>query len=68
MGAGGRINSIVNIHSPPVEFHRAPGGMSTGAAVMVVAGGGHIYFHRKWIAQPKPLVGRCSGEFPKELA
>ena len=41
MGGGGRINSIVNIHNPSVELHRAPGGTNTGAAVVVVAGGGH---------------------------
>jgi endo-1,4-beta-xylanase len=41
MGSGGRINSIVNIHNPSVELHRAPGGTNTGAAVIVVAGGGH---------------------------
>ncbi|HMC78082.1 MAG TPA: alpha/beta hydrolase [Vicinamibacterales bacterium] len=37
----GRINSIVNVHNPSVEFHRVPGGINTGAAVIVVAGGGH---------------------------
>jgi pimeloyl-ACP methyl ester carboxylesterase len=37
----GRIASIVNIHNPSVELHRVPGGMNTGAAVIVVAGGGH---------------------------
>jgi acetyl esterase/lipase len=41
MGFGGRVNSIVNIHNPSIEFHRAPGGTNTGAAVIVVAGGGH---------------------------
>lgn len=37
----GRIASIVNIHNPSVELHRVPGGMNTGAAVIVLAGGGH---------------------------
>ena len=37
----GRIASIVNIHNPSVELHRVPGGLNTGAAVIVVAGGGH---------------------------
>jgi hypothetical protein len=37
----GRIASIVNIHNPSVELHRVPTGMNTGAAVIVVAGGGH---------------------------
>lgn len=41
MGAGGRINSIVGIHNPSIEFHKGPGGTNTGAAVIVVAGGGH---------------------------
>ena len=39
--APGRIASIVNIHNPSVELHRVPGGLNTGAAVIVVAGGGH---------------------------
>jgi BD-FAE len=37
----GRIASIVNIHNPSVELHRVPAGLNTGAAVIVVAGGGH---------------------------
>ena len=37
----GRIASIVNIHNPSIELHRVPGGINTGAAVIVVAGGGH---------------------------
>ena len=41
MGAGGRINSIVNIHNPSIELHRVPASLNTGAAVIVVAGGGH---------------------------
>ena len=36
----GRINSIVNVHNPTIEVHRA-GGNNTGAAVIVVPGGGH---------------------------
>jgi len=40
-GVPGRIASIVNIHNPSIELHRVPGGMNTGAAVIVVAGGGH---------------------------
>src|SRR5436190_6155454 len=40
-GVPGRINSIVNIHNPSIEVHKAAGGMNTGAAVIVVAGGGH---------------------------
>ncbi len=37
----GRIASIVNIHNPSVELHRVPANLNTGAAVIVVAGGGH---------------------------
>src|SRR5215207_3224161 len=37
----GRINSIVNIHNPSIEFHPVDGGRTTGAVVILVAGGGH---------------------------
>ena len=37
----GRIQSIVNIHNPSIEVHVADPGNSTGAAVIVVPGGGH---------------------------
>lgn len=37
----GRINSIVSIHNPSVEFHRVDGSINTGAAIIVIAGGGH---------------------------
>ncbi len=37
----GRINSIVNIHNPSIEIHTVDRGMNTGAAVIVVPGGGH---------------------------
>ena len=40
-GVPGRIASIVNIHNPSIEVPRVPGGMNTGAVVIVVAGGGH---------------------------
>ncbi len=40
-GVAGRIASIVNIHNPSVEVHRVPASLNTGAAVIVVAGGGH---------------------------
>jgi len=40
-GVPGRIASIVNIHNPSVEIHRVPPALNTGAAVIVVAGGGH---------------------------
>jgi endo-1,4-beta-xylanase len=39
--APGRINSIVNIHNPSIEVHTVDGGMNTGAAVILAAGGGH---------------------------
>jgi acetyl esterase/lipase len=37
----GRINSIVNIHNPSIEFHTVDRSLNTGAAVILVAGGGH---------------------------
>jgi endo-1,4-beta-xylanase len=37
----GRIASIVNIHNPSIEFHAGNRALNTGAAVIVVAGGGH---------------------------
>ena len=37
----GRINSIVNIHNPSIEIHTVDRGLNTGAAVILVAGGGH---------------------------
>ena len=37
----GRISSIVNIHNPSIEVHTVDRGINTGAAVILVAGGGH---------------------------
>ena len=37
--APGRIQSIVNIHNPSIEFHRASG--NTGTCIILAAGGGH---------------------------
>ena len=37
----GRIQSIVNIHNPSIEFHPADPGINTGVAMIVIAGGGH---------------------------
>lgn len=37
----GRINSIVNIHNPSIEVHVVDKSLNTGAAVILVAGGGH---------------------------
>jgi hypothetical protein len=37
----GRINSIVNIHNPSIEVHTVDRGLNTGAAVILVPGGGH---------------------------
>ena len=37
----GRISSIVNIHNPSIEAHTVEGGINTGAAVILAAGGGH---------------------------
>jgi len=40
-GSPGRIQSIVNIHNPSIEVHPVDGRSNTGAAIIVVAGGGH---------------------------
>jgi endo-1,4-beta-xylanase len=37
----GRINSIVNIHNPSIEIHKVDAALNTGAAMILVAGGGH---------------------------
>lgn len=37
----GRINSIVNIHNPSIEVHTVDRGLNTGAAVILIPGGGH---------------------------
>jgi predicted esterase len=37
----GRLASIVNIHNPTIELHRVESNINTGAAVILVAGGGH---------------------------
>ncbi|HWD20126.1 MAG TPA: alpha/beta hydrolase fold domain-containing protein [Verrucomicrobiae bacterium] len=37
----GRISSIVNIHNPSIEAHFVDASLNTGAAVILVAGGGH---------------------------
>src|SRR5438309_5197007 len=39
--APGRINSVVNIHNPSIEVHTVDRSLNTGAAVILVAGGGH---------------------------
>jgi endo-1,4-beta-xylanase len=39
--APGRINWITNIHNPSIEVHTVDGGINTGAAVILAAGGGH---------------------------
>lgn len=37
----GRVQSIVGIHNPSIEFHSAIRSLNTGMAVILVAGGGH---------------------------
>jgi len=37
----GRISSITNIHNPSIEVHTVEGGINTGAAVILAAGGAH---------------------------
>jgi acetyl esterase/lipase len=39
--APGRVNNIVNIHNPSIEVHTVDTGLNTGAAVILVPGGGH---------------------------
>jgi endo-1,4-beta-xylanase len=39
--APGRVNNIVNIHNPSIEVHTVDRGISTGAAIILAAGGGH---------------------------
>jgi endo-1,4-beta-xylanase len=39
--APGRIGSIIHIHNPSIEVHTVDAGMNTGAAVILIAGGGH---------------------------
>ena len=40
-GSPGRIQSIVAIHNPSIEVHRVDTRSNTGAAIIVVPGGGH---------------------------
>lgn len=37
----GRISWITNIHNPSIEVHTVEGGINTGAAIVLAAGGGH---------------------------
>lgn len=37
----GRISNITNIHNPSIEVHTVDGGLNTGAAIILCAGGGH---------------------------
>ncbi len=37
----GRIGNIVNIHNPSIEVHTVDRAINTGAAIILVAGGGH---------------------------
>ena len=49
----GRISSITNIHNPSIEVHTVEGGLNTGAAIILAAGGGHRTLN----------VGSESGDF-----
>ena len=40
-GAPGRIQSIVSIHNPSIEVHTVDARFNTGAAIILVPGGGH---------------------------
>lgn len=37
----GRSENVVNIHNTSIEVHTVEGGSNTGAAVILIAGGGH---------------------------
>jgi hypothetical protein len=39
--APGRISWITNIHNPSIEVHLVEGGINTGSAIILAAGGGH---------------------------
>lgn len=41
MAVPGRISWITNIHNPSIEVHTVEGGINTGAAIILAAGGGH---------------------------
>jgi hypothetical protein len=38
---GERVSTVVNVHNPSIEAHILPHGGGTGAAIVVVPGGGH---------------------------
>jgi endo-1,4-beta-xylanase len=38
---GGKVQSTLNIHNPSIEVHLAPDRANHGAAIIVIAGGGH---------------------------
>ena len=40
-GVPGRISSVVNIHNPSIEMHFTAPHLNTGAAIILIAGGGH---------------------------
>ena len=42
----GRVQTMVNVHNPSIEVHLANKGSNTGAAVILLAGGGH---KRLWV-------------------
>jgi endo-1,4-beta-xylanase len=42
--APGRVNNIVNIHNPSIEIHTV-GSLNTGAAIILVPGGGHNFLN-----------------------
>ena len=37
----GRVSRIVNIHNPSIEVHLVPQAANTGAAIILIPGGGH---------------------------
>lgn len=37
----GRIHNIINVHNPSIEVHTVTKNINTGAAIIILAGGGH---------------------------
>jgi len=48
-----KLGSIANIHNPSIEFHAANDLLNTGAAVVVLGGGGHSKVN---VGEASPLV------------
>jgi hypothetical protein len=40
-GVPGRIQNVINVHNPSIEWHPVEPGRNTGAAIILIPGGGH---------------------------